>query len=406
VPRHVATGVRGARRRQRTAISHARIVPRSSPPDQARCVVARSSPCERLTLVHRRARCNQHRQNPNVAAPPRQRTSARVRSSATCNQSNVSPASARRCSCSDARAAHAKSRFANHAGVRVGTLAHAPTRALNARRKHVQALTSLICALHAAPRAASASVAQRGSRRAVSDTLSGAKCSADVESRVRLVRCRLLLDAFRLRWRCRAGHKFLLRRFLLRAPTFLLWRARTDVYCAMHALLNVACAANHRPHCGGVRRGARPQKNAARMSTSDIVCFGSCNIDLITYTEHMPKVCLVERPLLFATALSAHACVLRAQIGETIKGTRFDQGFGGKGANQASASVCVRAPSVTGAAAGRHGGETRRQGVDDRHARRRRLRQVDTRELCHCGRRRDTRRHDQRVQVWWQAWAA
>lgn len=43
----------------------------------------------------------------------------------------------------------------------------------------------------------------------------------------------------------------------------------------------------------------------------DIVCFGSCNIDLITYTERMPK------------------------IGETMKGIKFDQGFGGKGANQA-----------------------------------------------------------------------
>jgi ribokinase len=43
----------------------------------------------------------------------------------------------------------------------------------------------------------------------------------------------------------------------------------------------------------------------------EIVVVGSCNVDLITYTNRFPKV------------------------GETIEGTDFKQGFGGKGANQA-----------------------------------------------------------------------
>jgi ribokinase len=45
----------------------------------------------------------------------------------------------------------------------------------------------------------------------------------------------------------------------------------------------------------------------------EIVVVGSCNVDLITYTNRFPKV------------------------GETIEGTDFKQGFGGKGANQAVA---------------------------------------------------------------------
>jgi ribokinase len=47
---------------------------------------------------------------------------------------------------------------------------------------------------------------------------------------------------------------------------------------------------------------------------ADIVVVGSCNIDLITYTERFP------------------------QVGETIEGRDFKQGFGGKGANQAVAA--------------------------------------------------------------------
>ena len=47
----------------------------------------------------------------------------------------------------------------------------------------------------------------------------------------------------------------------------------------------------------------------------DIVVVGSCNVDLITYTNRFPKV------------------------GETIEGTDFKQGFGGKGANQAVAAA-------------------------------------------------------------------
>ena len=47
----------------------------------------------------------------------------------------------------------------------------------------------------------------------------------------------------------------------------------------------------------------------------EIVVVGSCNVDLITYTKRFPKV------------------------GETIEGTDFKQGFGGKGANQAVAAA-------------------------------------------------------------------
>ncbi len=47
---------------------------------------------------------------------------------------------------------------------------------------------------------------------------------------------------------------------------------------------------------------------------ADIVVVGSCNVDLITYTPRFPAV------------------------GETIEGTDFKQGFGGKGANQAVAA--------------------------------------------------------------------
>jgi ribokinase len=47
----------------------------------------------------------------------------------------------------------------------------------------------------------------------------------------------------------------------------------------------------------------------------EIVVVGSCNVDLITYTTRFPKV------------------------GETIEGTDFKQGFGGKGANQAVAAA-------------------------------------------------------------------
>ena len=50
------------------------------------------------------------------------------------------------------------------------------------------------------------------------------------------------------------------------------------------------------------------------MSKADVVVVGSCNVDLITYTERFPVV------------------------GETIEGRDFKQGFGGKGANQAVAA--------------------------------------------------------------------
>ncbi len=49
--------------------------------------------------------------------------------------------------------------------------------------------------------------------------------------------------------------------------------------------------------------------------SADIVVVGSCNVDLITYTPRFPAV------------------------GETIEGTDFKQGFGGKGANQAVAAA-------------------------------------------------------------------
>jgi ribokinase len=51
------------------------------------------------------------------------------------------------------------------------------------------------------------------------------------------------------------------------------------------------------------------------LEQSEIVVVGSCNVDLITYTARFPKV------------------------GETIEGTDFKQGFGGKGANQAVAAA-------------------------------------------------------------------
>ncbi len=50
-------------------------------------------------------------------------------------------------------------------------------------------------------------------------------------------------------------------------------------------------------------------------SSPEIVVVGSCNVDLITYTERFPAV------------------------GETIEGRDFKQGFGGKGANQAVAAA-------------------------------------------------------------------
>ncbi len=51
------------------------------------------------------------------------------------------------------------------------------------------------------------------------------------------------------------------------------------------------------------------------VTNMDVVVVGSCNVDLITYTQRFPKV------------------------GETIEGTDFKQGFGGKGANQAVAAA-------------------------------------------------------------------
>ncbi len=51
------------------------------------------------------------------------------------------------------------------------------------------------------------------------------------------------------------------------------------------------------------------------LEQAEIVVVGSCNVDLITYTVRFPKV------------------------GETIEGTDFKQGFGGKGANQAVAAA-------------------------------------------------------------------
>jgi ribokinase len=51
------------------------------------------------------------------------------------------------------------------------------------------------------------------------------------------------------------------------------------------------------------------------LEQTEIVVVGSCNVDLITYTKRFPKV------------------------GETIEGTDFKQGFGGKGANQAVAAA-------------------------------------------------------------------
>ena len=50
-------------------------------------------------------------------------------------------------------------------------------------------------------------------------------------------------------------------------------------------------------------------------SSPEIVVVGSCNVDLITYTERFPAV------------------------GETVEGEDFKQGFGGKGANQAVAAA-------------------------------------------------------------------
>jgi ribokinase len=50
------------------------------------------------------------------------------------------------------------------------------------------------------------------------------------------------------------------------------------------------------------------------MATPRIVVIGSCNVDLTAFTERIPRA------------------------GETVFGTRFDLGFGGKGPNQAAAA--------------------------------------------------------------------
>jgi len=54
---------------------------------------------------------------------------------------------------------------------------------------------------------------------------------------------------------------------------------------------------------------------------ADIIVVGSCNMDLITYVDRLPKA------------------------GETIQGNKFESGFGGKGANQ-----CVAASKLGGKA--------------------------------------------------------
>ncbi len=51
------------------------------------------------------------------------------------------------------------------------------------------------------------------------------------------------------------------------------------------------------------------------MEKLDVVVVGSCNIDLITYTDKLPRE------------------------GETIFGTDFKKGFGGKGANQVTTLI-------------------------------------------------------------------
>src|SRR5690606_20248058 len=59
-------------------------------------------------------------------------------------------------------------------------------------------------------------------------------------------------------------------------------------------------------------------------SKGGIVVIGACNTDLITYTDRTPKP------------------------GETLKGTSFSTGFGGKGANQAvMAAILMRGNGET-----------------------------------------------------------
>jgi ribokinase len=82
-----------------------------------------------------------------------------------------------------------------------------------------------------------------------------------------------------------------------------------------------------------------------------IVIVGSCNVDLTTFTDRFPAP------------------------GETIFGSRFDLGFGGKGANQAAAARCCGAEVSMVACVGNDlfgqatVGNFERMGIDARHVR-------------------------------------
>ena len=58
------------------------------------------------------------------------------------------------------------------------------------------------------------------------------------------------------------------------------------------------------------------------MSSGAVAVVGACNVDLISYVPRLP----VE--------------------GETLKGTSFEQGFGGKGANQAVQARLLGADTI------------------------------------------------------------
>ena len=73
----------------------------------------------------------------------------------------------------------------------------------------------------------------------------------------------------------------------------------------------------------------------------DVVVVGSCNIDLIRYRS---LTCRTEHTIIassnsFVVACSYVPC--QPKPGETIYGTEFHMGFGGKGANQ-----CVMASKL------------------------------------------------------------
>lgn len=137
-----------------------------------------------------------------------------------------------------------------------------------------------------------------------------------------------------------------------------------------------------RIHLQHTTRGAKPQKDwdcVARVDTLsspsslpimgvDVVVVGACNTDLTAYVPRLPVV------------------------GETLHGTKFQIGFGGKGANQCvpSSNMMVRTaalcsprapPTASSHRQMRNGRQARVLSGHDLQARRRQLRPRHAREL-------------------------